>query len=90
MQYPELIVQVEIFLTVILLSPMQNKAISSESKFATTTIPDDHHWISESAYYKALDRNFTSNHDQDDWLEAKKDYGVMLSKQQKYGLISLR
>ena len=36
------------------------------------------HWISEAAYYKALNRRFESGQDVDDWLFAEHDYFNML------------
>jgi Protein of unknown function (DUF2934) len=35
-------------------------------------------WISEAAYYKALNRNFESGFDLDDWLFAEHDFFNML------------
>lgn len=35
-------------------------------------------WISEAAYYKALDRGFESDHELSDWLAAEQDYSTML------------
>lgn len=61
-----------------------------ESELSTITLQENYHWIAESAYYKALARSFSPNRDQEDWLEAKKDYEEMLSKQQRNGLVSLR
>lgn len=74
---------------------MQKKAekpssVNSESQLLTTAISENYQWIAESAYYKALARSFTLNLDQEDWLEAEKDYEAMQSKQQKNGLVSLR
>lgn len=76
-------------------SSMQKKtenssAVNSESKPVTAAIAENQQWVAESAYYKALARSFTSNREQEDWLEAEKDYQAMLSKQQKNGLVSLR
>lgn len=68
----------------------KSSIISSASGLSSTTIPENYQWIAESAYYKALARNFTPNREQEDWLEAKKDYEEMLLKQQKNGLVSLR
>jgi len=52
--------------------------------------PEDNQWVAESAYYKALARGFTPGHDQDDWLEAKKEFeNIMLPKKQKNGLVLL-
>jgi len=36
------------------------------------------HWISETAYYKALNRGFESGQEVDDWLFAEHDYFNML------------
>lgn len=47
-------------------------------------------WIAEAAYYKALARGFTPNLDQQDWLEAQKDYAALQLTQGKNGLVSLR
>lgn len=60
------------------------------SQAAGTAIPENHQWIAESAYYKALARGFTPNHEQDDWLEAQKDYEALLSTLRKNGLVRLR
>jgi hypothetical protein len=50
---------------------------------------ENHQWIAESAYYKALARGFTPIRDQEDWMEAKREYeDKMLSKQQRNGLVS--
>lgn len=73
---------------------MQNKAknlmhTSSESELSSTVISENYQWIAESAYYKALARRFSPHRDQEDWLEAKKDYADMLSKQQRNGLVWL-
>ncbi|TAL51821.1 MAG: DUF2934 domain-containing protein [Methylovulum sp.] len=53
-------------------------------------MPENRQWIAESAYYKALARGFIPHHDQEDWLEAKKDYQALLARQRKNGLVSLR
>ncbi len=66
---------------------MQEKAEQSSS---VNSEPENHQWIIESAYYKALARNFTPYRAQEDWLDAKKDYEIMLSQRQKNGLVSLR
>ncbi len=51
---------------------------------------EDYQWIAESSYYKALARGFTPGRDQEDWLEALKDYEEeMLSKLQRNGLVWL-
>lgn len=70
---------------------MQNTENSSivSSELSSTTLMENIQWIAESAYYKALARNFMPNRDQEDWLEAKKDYQEMLSKQQRNGLVWL-
>ena len=52
---------------------MRNSSLVS-SELAVTTLPQNVQWIAESAYYKALARTFISEHDQDDWLEVKKEY----------------
>lgn len=65
-------------------------SLNFESKLLITALPENYQWIAESAYYKALARSFTSNLDQEDWLEAEKDYKATQSKQQKNGLVSLR
>ena len=62
---------------------------SSEYNQLSTNIPENYQWIAESAYFKALARSFTPDYDLADWLEAKKDYEEMLSKQRKNGLVSL-
>jgi hypothetical protein len=50
---------------------------------------ENHQWIAESAYYKALARDFTPIRDLEDWMEAKREYeDIMLSKQQRNGLVS--
>ncbi|MDO9106037.1 MAG: DUF2934 domain-containing protein [Methylovulum sp.] len=55
-----------------------------------TTEQEHYQWIAESAYYKALARGFTPVRDQDDWLEAQKEYEEAMLKQKKNGLVSLR
>jgi len=64
----------------------------SKSKFQITapTLAEDYRWIAVAAYYKALARGFTPNHDYEDWLEAEQDYQRRLAKQSKNGLVSLR
>ncbi len=37
-----------------------------------------HQWVSEAAYYKALNRNFESGLELDDWLFAEHDFYNML------------
>jgi hypothetical protein len=37
-----------------------------------------HHWISVAAYYKAKARKLEPGKELNDWLEAEKDYSVML------------
>jgi len=37
-----------------------------------------HQWVSEAAYYKALNRNFESGLELDDWLFAEHDFFNML------------
>jgi hypothetical protein len=74
---------------------MSNKAgkpspINSEPQIAAAEMPENRQWIAESAYYKALARGFIPHHDQEDWLEAKKDYQALLARQRKNGLVSLR
>lgn len=68
----------------------KSSSVNSESGLSAASLPENYQWIAESAYYKALARNFAPNREQEDWLEAKKDYQAMLSKQQKNGLVSLR
>jgi len=68
----------------------QASPINAEPQIAAAAIPENHQWIAESAYYKALARGFIPNHDQEDWLEAKKDYEALLARQRKNGLVSLR
>lgn len=64
--------------------------MNSEYKLPSDSTPEHTQWIAESAYYKALERGFTPGHDQEDWLEAKKEYeSKMLSKQQRNGLVRL-
>jgi len=62
----------------------------SESQLSGAAIPENYQWIAEAAYYKALARGFAPNRDQQDWLEAKKDYEALLLTQRKNGLVSLR
>jgi hypothetical protein len=49
---------------------------------------EDYQWIAEAAYYKALARGFAPGHDQDDWLEAKKEYENIIL-QRRNGLVVL-
>jgi hypothetical protein len=49
---------------------------------------ENHQWIAESAYYKALARDFTPILDQEDWLEAKKEYEDQMQFKQRNGLVS--
>lgn len=37
-------------------------------------------WIAEAAFYKAEARNFEPGHDQEDWLEAEKEYETLMDK----------
>ena len=51
---------------------------------------EEYRWIAEAAYYKSLARSFATGHDQEDWLEARKDFEQkILSKQHRNGLVSL-
>ncbi|MGZ8160528.1 MAG: DUF2934 domain-containing protein [Methylobacter sp.] len=59
------------------------------SPLSIYAISENQQWIAESAYYKALARNFTANLDLDDWLEAKKDYEALQLTQRKNGLVCL-
>lgn len=47
----------------------------------------EHKWISDAAYYKALARNFAPNHEENDWIEATKEYEIKNTK--KNGLVRL-
>jgi len=49
---------------------------------------ENHQWIAESAYYKALARDFTPILDQENWLEAKKEYEDQIRFKQRNGLVS--
>jgi len=64
--------------------------VNSEPKLLSDMTPEDYQWIAESAYYKALARGFTPGHDQEDWLEAQKEYEERMQfKQQRNGLVWL-
>lgn len=65
-------------------------ATADNLQISIAAIAENYQWIAESAYYKALARGFTPHRDQDDWLEAKKEYLAWLSKRRKNGLIRLR
>ena len=60
-----------------------SSTVNFEPDLSAIAILENYQWIAESAYYKALARNFMPNRDQEDWLEAKKDYEAIMSKQQK-------
>jgi hypothetical protein len=63
--------------------------VNAEPNLSQSMTQEKYQWIAESAYYKALARNFTPIRDQDDWMEAKKEYeDNMLAKQQRNGLVS--
>lgn len=63
--------------------------MNAEHNLSQAMTQENYQWIAESAYYKALARDFTPIRDQDDWMEAKKEYeDKMLSKQQRNGLVS--
>ena len=64
--------------------------MNPEPKLSSDLTHEDYLWIAESAYYKALARDFVPGHDQEDWLEAKIDYeNIVLPKRQKNGLVCL-
>lgn len=64
--------------------------MNSDPKLSSDLKHGDYLWIAESAYYKALARDFVPGHDQEDWLEAKIDYeNIVLPKRQKNGLVCL-
>ena len=64
--------------------------MNSVRKLLSEIKNEDYQWIAESAYYKALARSFVTGYDQEDWLEARKDYEQkVLSKQHRNGLVSL-
>jgi hypothetical protein len=63
--------------------------VNSEPKLSSDFTQEDYHWIAESAYYKALARDFTPICDQDDWIEAQKEHVKVLSKQQRNGLVRI-
>ncbi len=62
--------------------------MNSEPKLPTEITNEDHQWIAESAYYKALARSFSPVRDQEDWLEAKKEYENAIF-QRRNGLVVL-
>lgn len=49
---------------------------------------ENHQWIAESAYYKALARDFTPICDQEDWMDAKREYEDNMLSKQRNGLVS--
>ena len=49
---------------------------------------ENYQWIAESDYYKALARGFTPILDQEDWMEAKREYEDQMQFKQRNGLVS--
>ncbi len=46
-------------------------------------------WISESAYYKSLERKAKTGSASSDWIEAEQEYLLLINKHVKSGLVRL-
>jgi len=53
-------------------------------------LPEDRHWIAESAYYKALSRGSSPKDDYQDWLDARKEHQDHLMRLRKNGLVLIK
>ena len=46
-------------------------------------------WISDAAYYNALNRGFNQGFENEDWLEAEQQFDELMNKRVKPGLVRI-